>query len=200
VAQRERVCKGTQAVPPNRRLAAVLMADVAGYSRMIGADEERTLERLQSIREQVLDPTLAASQGRVVRTAGDGLLVEFSSVIDAVRCAFEVQRLMASFNEGLPAPERIDYRIGINVGEIVIGDDGDIFGDGVNIAARLEAMADAGGICVSARVYEDVATRLDIAFEDMGEQQLKNIVRPVRPIACLRSPPRARVRNLWSRT
>ena len=167
-------------MPPNRRLAAVLMADVAGYSRMIGADEERTLERLQSIREQVLDPTLAASQGRVVRTAGDGLLVEFGSVIDAVRCALEMQRLMASFNEGLPAPERIDYRIGINVGEIVVGDDGDIFGDGVNIAARLEAMADAGGICVSARVYEDVVSRLDLAFEDMGEQNLKNIVRPVR--------------------
>ena len=120
------------------------------------------------------------SQGRIVRLSGDGLLVEFASVIDAIRCANEVQRMMASYNDGLPVAERIDFRIGINVGEIVIAEDGDIFGDGVNIAARLEALADAGGICVSARVQEDVAGRLDVAFEDMGEHNLKNISRPVR--------------------
>ncbi|HME27690.1 MAG TPA: adenylate/guanylate cyclase domain-containing protein [Acetobacteraceae bacterium] len=158
----------------------MLVADVARYSRLIGADEEATLERLSSVRTQVIDPTVAANNGRFVRTRGDGLLIEFASVIDAVRCASELQRLMASFNDGLPAPERIEYRVGINLGEIVVGEDGDIFGDGVNIAARLEALADPGGICVSARVHEDVATRLALVFEDMGEQSLKNIARPVR--------------------
>ena len=128
----------------------------------------------------MIDPTVAASHGRLVKTTGDGLLIEFASVIDAVRCASEVQRLMASYNGGFPALERIEFRIGINVGEIIIAEDGDIFGDGVNIAARLEALADAGGICVSARVHEDVAGRLDVGFEDMGEQNLKNIARPVR--------------------
>ena len=167
-------------MPTHRRLAAVLIADVAGYSRLIGIDEERTLSRLGSIRTDIVDPTIAASQGRIVRLSGDGLLVEFASVIDAIRCANEVQRMMASYNDGLPVAERIDFRIGINVGEIVIAEDGDIFGDGVNIAARLEALADAGGICVSARVQEDVAGRLDLVFEDMGEHNLKNISRPVR--------------------
>jgi adenylate cyclase len=167
-------------VPTYRRLAAVLIADVAGYSRLIGAHEERTLDRLRMIRTNVLDPILAAGQGRVVRTTGDGLLVEFGSVVEAVRFASEMQRLIAAHNDDFPASERIEYRIGINVGEIVISEDGDIFGDGVNIAARLEALADAGGICVSARVYEDVIARLDLAFEDMGEQNLKNIARPVR--------------------
>jgi pentatricopeptide repeat protein len=167
-------------MPTQRRLAAVLIADVVGYSRLIGAHEERTLERLGLIRSQVLDPTLAARRGRIVRVTGDALLIEFASVIDAVRCAIEVQRLMIACNEDLPPDQRIEYRIGINVGEIVIADDGDIFGDGVNIAARLETLAAAGGICVSARVHEDVVTRLDLVFEDMGEQNLKNIGRPVR--------------------
>jgi adenylate cyclase len=157
----------------------VLAADVAGYSRLIGAYEEATLHRLSSVRTRVIDPTVAASHGRLIRTRGDGLLIEFASVIDAVQCASEMQRLLAAFNEGLPTPERVEYRIGINLGEIVVGDDGDIFGDGVNIAARLEALADAGGICISARVHEDVAARLDLVFEDMGEQILKNIARPV---------------------
>jgi adenylate cyclase len=158
----------------------VLVADVAGYSRLIGAYEEATLERFRHVRTTVVDPTVAAGHGRLVRTRGDGLLIEFASVIDAVRCANEIQRLMASFNDDLPEPERIQYRIGINLGEIVVGEDGDIFGDGVNIAARLEALSDPGGICVSARVHEDVVTRLDLVFEDMGEQILKNIARPVR--------------------
>jgi adenylate cyclase len=150
------------------------------YSRLISAYEERTLDRLRLIRTNVLDPILAAGQGRVVRTTGDGLLMEFGSVVEAVRFASEMQRLIAAHNDGFPPSERIEYRVGINVGEIVISEDGDIFGDGVNIAARLEALADAGGICVSARVHEDVVARLDLAFEDMGEQNLKNIARPVR--------------------
>ncbi len=165
-------------MPINRRLAAVLVADVAGYSRLIGAYEERTLGRLDAIRAEVIDPTLATNHGRLVRIKGDGLLIEFTSVIDAVRCATELQRLMAEYNDRISPPERIEYRIGINLGEIVIDDD-DIYGDGVNIAARLEALADHGGICVSARVQEEVAGRLDVAFEDMGEQALKNIARPV---------------------
>jgi adenylate cyclase len=166
-------------MPINRRLAAVLVADVAGYSRLIGAYEERTLDRLGAIRSDLIEPTIAANHGRLVKTKGDGLLTEFTSVIDAVRCATELQRLMAEYNDRISPPERIEYRIGINFGEIVIDDDDDIYGDGVNIAARLEALADRGGICVSARVQEEVAGRLDVAFADMGEQVLKNIARPV---------------------
>jgi adenylate cyclase len=158
----------------------VLAADIVGYSRHIGSDEERTIARLKSIRTQVVDPAISANHGRLVRITGDGLLVEFASVIDALRCASNVQRQMLSYNDDLSLPERIEYRIGINVGEIAIGEDGDIVGDGVNIAARLEALADAGGICVSARVQEDAAGKLDLVFEDMGEHTLKNIARPVR--------------------
>jgi TolB-like protein len=162
-----------------RRLAAILAADVAGYSRLIGADEEGTLERLKTLRAEVIDPKIAEYRGRLVKTTGDGLLVEFASVVDALRCAVEVQREMAGRNTGIPPDSRLELRIGINVGDIVV-EDGDIFGDGVNVAARLEALAAPGGICVSARVQEDAAGRLDLAFEDIGEQQLKNITRPVR--------------------
>ena len=178
-------------MPTHRRLAAVLAADVVGYSRLIGSDEEQTIARLRSIRTQVVDPAIAANHGRLVRITGDGLLIEFASVIDALRCASEVQRQMTSYNDGLSQAERIEYRIGINVGEIAIGDDGDIVGDGVNIAARLEALADAGGICVSARVQEDVAGKLDLVFEDMGEHTLKNIARPVRLYRVLPGAPAA---------
>jgi adenylate cyclase len=167
-------------MPTYRRLAAVLIADVVGYSRLIGSQEERTISRLRAIRDEVVDPAIAAYHGRLVRITGDGLLVEFASVMDAVRCASSIQRTMAAHNDGVVADERIQYRIGINVGEIVIADDGDIFGDGVNIAARLEALAEPGGICVSSRVQEDVAGRLDLVFEDAGEHSLKNIARPVR--------------------
>jgi len=157
-----------------RRLAAILAADVAGYSRLIGADEEGTLRRLKGLRAELIDPTIAEHHGRIVKTTGDGLLVEFASVVDAVRCATAWQTAMSE------RPERaIAWRIGINVGDIVV-EDGDIFGDGVNVAARLEALAEPGGICVSARVQEDAAGRLDLAFEDLGEQALKNIARPVR--------------------
>src|SRR6516165_5960965 len=162
-----------------RRLAAILAADVAGYSRLMGADEGGTLTRLKAIRAELLDPTIAAHKGRLVKTTGDGLLVEFSSVVDALRCATEVQAGMAERNATIPADNRIEFRIGINVGDIVV-EDGDIFGDGVNVAARLEALAEPGGICVSGRVQEDAAGKLDLAFEDIGEQQLKNIARSVR--------------------
>jgi adenylate cyclase len=176
-----------------RRLAAILAADVAGYSRLIGADEGGTLERLKALRRELLDPKIAEHQGRLVKTTGDGLLIEFGSVVDALRCAVEVQREMAGRNAGVPPGNRIELRIGINVGDVVV-EDGDIFGDGVNVAARLEGLAKPGGICVSARVQEDAAGKLDLAFEDIGEQQLKNITRPVRvyrvrPEGPLPSPP-----------
>jgi adenylate cyclase len=162
-----------------RRLAAILAADVAGYSRLIGANEEGTLDRLRSIRSDVIDPTITAHRGRLVKTTGDGLLVEFASVVDALRCASEVQQAMSVRNAAIAVAERIEFRIGIHQGDIV-AEDGDIFGDGVNVAARLEALAESGGICVSARVQEDAAGRLDLVFDDLGEQSLKNIARPVR--------------------
>jgi adenylate cyclase len=162
-----------------RRLAAILAADVAGYSRLIEADEEGTLARLKTLRAAVIDPRIADYHGRIVKTTGDGLLVEFASVVDALRCAAELQAALANSNASLPPDRRIEFRIGVNVGDIVV-EDGDIFGDGVNVAARLEGLAEPGGICVSARLQEDAAGRLDLAFEDLGEQQLKNIARPVR--------------------
>jgi TolB-like protein/class 3 adenylate cyclase len=162
-----------------RRLAAILAADVAGYSRLIGADEEGTLNRLRSIRAEIIDPKITEHRGRIVKTTGDGLLVEFTSVVDALRCASEWQRGMAERNSRVPTDTRIEFRIGVHQGDIVAEDD-DIFGDGVNVAARLEGLADPGGICVSARVQEDVGGRLDLTFDDIGEQSLKNIARPVR--------------------
>jgi adenylate cyclase len=162
-----------------RRLAAILAADVAGYSRLIGADEGGALQALKAIRAELIDPTISAHNGRLVKTTGDGLLVEFGSVVDALRCATEVQAGMVERNAPVPSDKRIEFRIGINVGDIVV-EDGDIFGDGVNVAARIEGLAEPGGISVSARVQEDAAGKLDLAFEDMGEQALKNIARPVR--------------------
>src|SRR5712691_6237361 len=162
-----------------RRLAAILAADVAGYSRLIEADEEGTLGRLKALRTEVIDPKIAGHKGRIVKTTGDGLLVEFASVVDALRCAAEMQSAMAERNTATPAEKRLQFRIGIHQGDIVV-EDGDIFGDGVNVAARLEGLAEPGGICVSARVQEDAAGRLDLAFEDLGEQELKNIARKVR--------------------
>src|SRR5689334_11580591 len=162
-----------------RRLAAILAADVAGYSRLIGANEEGTLNRLRSIRADVIDPKITEYRGRIVKTTGDGFLVEFSSVVDALRCATHWQTQMHERNAATPGDNCIEFRIGVHQGDIVVEDD-DIFGDGVNVAARLEGLAEPGGICVSARVQEDVAGRLDLSFEDMGEQSLKNIARPVR--------------------
>ena len=173
-----------------RRLAAILAADVAGYSRLIGADEEGTLARLKTHRRDLIDRKIAEHRGRIVKTTGDGILVEFASVVDALRCAVEVQSAMTGRNTAAPPDSRIEFRVGIHQGDIVV-EDGDILGDGVNIAARLEGLAEPGGICVSARVQEDAAGRLDITFEDIGEQQLKNIARPVRVfrIAAKRSAP-----------
>jgi adenylate cyclase len=162
-----------------RRLTAVLAADVAGYSRLVGNDEEGTLAQWKAHWHALIEPKIKECHGRIVRVIGDGVLVEFASVVDAVRCAVEVQRGMAARNFDVPQDKRIEFRIGINFGELII-DGGDFWGDGVNIAARLEALAEPGGICVSGRVQEDAAGKLDIAFEDAGEQQLKNITRPVR--------------------
>src|SRR5437016_5898367 len=162
-----------------RRLAAILAADVAGYSRLIEADEEGTLGRLRALRSQVLDPKIADHKGRIVKTTGDGLLVEFASVVDALRCAVEMQVALAESNAPTPPDHRIEFRIGIHQGDIVV-EDGDIFGDGVNVAARLEGLAEPGGICVSTRVQEDTAGRLELAFENISEQQLRNIARPIR--------------------
>jgi len=162
-----------------RRLAAIMAADVAGYSRLIEVDEEGALGRLKALRAEIIDPKIAEHRGRIVKTTGDGLLVEFASVVDALRCAAELQAAVAETNSSLPLERRIDFRIGIHQGDIVV-EDGDIFGDGVNVAARLEALAEPGGICVSARVQEDAAGRLDLSFTDLGEQNLKNIARPIR--------------------
>jgi class 3 adenylate cyclase len=163
-----------------RRLAAILAADVVGYSRMMGADEEGTFARLKSLRRRMIDPKIAEHRGRIVKTMGDGLLVEFHSVVDALRCADEVQRAMADAEASLPPARRIVFRIGIHQGDVILQQDGDIFGEGVNIAARLESIAEPGGICVSSRVQEDAAGKLGLIFDDMGEQTLKNIGRPIR--------------------
>src|ERR1043165_1278407 len=163
-----------------RRLAAIVAADIAGYSRLIGADEEGTLDRIRSIRAEVLDPAIAAHRRRLVKTTGDGLLVEFSSVVDAVRCAVEVQESIAKRTREVAPSQAIEYRIGIHQGDVVVEDDGDMLGDGVNVAARLEGLADPGGVCVSARVQEDAAGKLDLRFDDLGEQTLKHIARPIR--------------------
>jgi adenylate cyclase len=162
-----------------RRLAAVLAADVAGYSRLMGEDEEGTHAALTALRRELTDPKIAAHRGRVVKGTGDGFLAEFASVVDAVRSAVELQRAMALRNDSLPRERHIEFRIGINLGDIIIEDD-DIYGDGVNVAARLEALAEPGGICVSRVVRDQVRDKLDLVFVDMGEQQVKNIARPVR--------------------
>jgi TolB-like protein/class 3 adenylate cyclase len=162
-----------------RRLAAILAADVSGYSRLMGADEEGTLERLKALRRELIDPKIAEYKGRIVKTAGDGMLVEFASVVDAVRCAVEVQQSMAERDSGIAADSRIELRIGINLGDVIVEGD-DLFGDGVNIAARIESLADPGGVFVSNTVYDHVRDRLPFGFDDLGEQQVKNIARPVR--------------------
>ena len=162
-----------------RRLATILAADVAGYSRLMGADEEGTLERLKALRSELFDPKFAEHRGRIVKTTGDGLLVEFASVVDAVRCAVEVQQAMSERDTDVAADSRIELRTGINLGDVIVEGD-DLYGDGVNIAARIEALADAGGVFVSNTVHDHVRDRLPFAFEDLGEQQVKNIARPVR--------------------
>jgi adenylate cyclase len=166
-------------MPPVRRLTAILAADVAGYSRLMGADEEGTHERLKEHLRELVEPKIAEHRGRVVKNTGDGFLAEFQSVVDAVRCAAEMQRGMAERNQETPLENRIEFRVGINLGDVIAEGD-DIFGDGVNVAARLEAIAEPGGICVSRMVRDQVRDKLDFAFEDLGEQQVKNIARMVR--------------------
>ena len=162
-----------------RQLAAILAADVAGYSRLMGANEEGTLERLKALRRELVDPKIAEHKGRIVKTTGDGVLVEFASVVDAVRCAVAVQQAMPERNTSVAADDRIELRIGINLGDVIVEGD-DLYGDGVNIAARIEALADAGGVFVSNTVHDQVRDRLPFVFEDLGEQRVKNIARPVR--------------------
>jgi TolB-like protein/Flp pilus assembly protein TadD len=165
-----------------RRLAAIFAADVVGYSRLMGADEEGTHERLKAHRRELVDPKISEHSGRIVKTTGDGMLVEFASVVDAVRCAAEVQRAMIDREAGVPEDRRIRFRIGLNLGDI-IAEGGDIFGDGVNVAARLEALSDPGGLCISRTVRDHIRDKLGYAFEDLGEQSVKNIARPVRVYA-----------------
>src|SRR5215831_19377085 len=179
VADRSAASREPSQTDTTRRLTAILAADVAGYSRLMGADEERTHERLKGLRHQLVDPKIEDHHGRIVKTTGDGMLVEFPSVVDAVRCAVELQRAMLDRNADIAEETRINFRVGINLGD-VIAEGGDIFGDGVNIAARLEGLAEPGGICISRVVRDQIRDRVDYSFEDLGEQQVKNIARPVR--------------------
>jgi TolB-like protein/class 3 adenylate cyclase len=165
-----------------RRLAAILAADVVGYSRLMGRDEAGTLARLKALRRELIDPKIAEHKGRIVKTTGDGMLVKFASVVDAVRCAVEVQQAMPERNTSVGADSRIELRIGINLGDVIVEGD-DLYGDGINIAARIEALADAGGVLVSNTVHDHVRDRLPFVFEDLGEQQVRNIARPVRVFA-----------------
>jgi len=162
-----------------RRLAAILSADVVGYSRLIGEDETGTLRRLKELRRSVVNPIIKDHHGRVVKTTGDGILIEFPSAVEAVRCAVRVQRATTDAEEKVSPHRRIAFRVGVHQGDVVVEND-DLFGDGVNVAARLEGLSEAGGVYVSGRVYEDTVGRLDLPFEDRGEQQVKNIARPVR--------------------
>src|SRR5579863_4766261 len=163
-----------------RKLAAILVADIVGYSRLAGADEDRILARLRTLRSDVIDPTIAVHHGRIVKRTGDGAIVEFRSVVDAVNCAVEIQNAMAERNAGVPEDRRIVFRVGIHIGDVVEESDGDLMGDGVNIAARLEGIAQAGAICLSEDAYRQVKARLDLDVTDLGATQLKNIAGPVR--------------------
>src|SRR6201997_5145613 len=163
-----------------RKLAAILVSDVVGYSRLAGADEDRILARLRALRSDLIDPTIALHHGRVVKRTGDGILIEFRSVVDATRCAIEVQNGMVERNAELPFEGRIEFRVGVHLGDVVEEADGDLMGDGVNIAARLEGIAKPGSICASEDAYRQVKSRLDLAVTDLGATQLKNIAEPVR--------------------
>ena len=166
-----------------RKLAAILACDIVGFSRLAGADEDRTLARLRALRGDLIDPTIAAHRGRVVKRTGDGFIVEFRSVVDAVRCAVEIQRAMVERNAGAPVDRRIEFRMGVHLGDVVEESDGDLMGDGVNIAARLESVAAPGGICLSEDAWRQVRDKVKEAFVDLGEKTLKNIARPMRVYA-----------------
>src|ERR1700751_382563 len=172
-----------------RKLAAILAADVVGYSRLTGADEDRTLARLRALRSDLIDPTIAVHHGRIVKRTGDGALVEFRSVVDAVRCAIEVQNGMVERNAGLAPGRRIEFRIGIHLGDVVEEADGDLMGDGVNIAARLAGIAEPGGICLSEDAWRQVRNKIAEPFIELGDQALKNIAHPVRVYAIARRAP-----------
>ena len=178
-----------------RKIAAILVADVVGYSRLAGADEDRTLSRLRGLRSDLIDPAIAAHHGRIVKRTGDGSLIEFRSVVDAVRCAIEMQNGMVERNAGVPPERRIEFRVGIHLGDVVEEADGDLMGDGVNIAARLEGIAKPGAICLSEDAYRQVKGRLDLAVTDLGPTQLKNIAEPIRVYALEVGQPRRRSRR-----
>jgi adenylate cyclase len=172
-----------------RKLAAILCSDVVGYSRLTGADEDRILARLRTLRSDLIDPIISVHHGRVVKRTGDGAIVEFRSVVDAVRCAIEVQHAMVERNAGVALEKRIEFRIGIHLGDVVEESDGDLMGDGVNIAARLEGVCEPGAICLSEDAYRQVKGRLDLAVHDLGLKQLKNIAEPIRAYALeIRAP------------
>src|SRR5271170_1290988 len=162
-----------------RKLAAILVSDVAGYSRLAGADEDRTLARLRTLRSDLIDPIISVHHGRVVKRTGDGSIIEFRSVVDAVRCAVEVQTAMIERNADVPPEKRIEFRVGVHLGDVVEEADGDLMGDGVNIAARLEGIAKPGAICLSEDAYRQVKGRLDLKVSDLGQTQLKNIAEPI---------------------
>ena len=170
----------SSAVGETRKLAAILVSDVVGYSRLVGADEDRTLARLRGLRSDLIDPAIAAHRGRIVKRTGDGSIIEFRSVVDAVRCAVEVQTGMVERNAGVPPDRRIEFRIGVHVGDVVEESDGDLMGDGVNIAARIEGIANPGAICLSEDAYRQVKGQLDLKVSDLGLTQLKNIAQPIR--------------------
>src|ERR1700756_1555743 len=163
-----------------RKLAAILVSDVVGYSRLAGADEDRILARLRALRSDLIDPIISVHHGRIVKRTGDGSIIEFRSVVDAVRCAIEVQNGMVERNAGLPAERRIEFRIGIHLGDVVEESDGDLMGDGVNIASRLEGVAAPGAVCLSEDAYRQVKARLDVTVNDLGQTRLKNISEPIR--------------------
>ncbi|MEE8271778.1 MAG: adenylate/guanylate cyclase domain-containing protein, partial [Alphaproteobacteria bacterium] len=183
-----------------RKLVAILAADVVSYSRLMRADEAGTLAEFNTHRKELIDPTFEAHDGRIVKTTGDGFLVEFASVVGAVECATDIQREMAARNASVPEERRIDFRIGINLGDVIIDGD-DIYGDGVNIAARLEGLAEPGGICVSHPVYESVKDKIEHGFDDLGERLVKNIQTPVRMYRVRLdgkpAPTRRRARPMW---
>ena len=178
-----------------RKLAAILVSDVVGYSRLAGADEDRILARLRALRSDLIDPIISVHHGRIVKRTGDGSIIEFRSVVDAVRCAIEVQTGMVERNAGLPREKRIEFRIGIHLGDVVEEADGDLMGDGVNIASRLEGVAKPGAICLSEDAYRQVSGRLDMAVADLGPTQLKNIERPIRVYRCKSASPPKRSRQ-----
>jgi len=167
-------------VSETRKLAAILVADVVGYSRLAGADEERTLARLRGLRSDLIDPAISAHHGRIVKRTGGGSIIEFRCVVDAVRCAIEVQQGLIERNAGVPPERRIEYRVGVHLGDVVEENDGDLMGDGVNIAARLQGVAKPGAICLSEDAYRQVQQRLDLKVSDLGAVPLKNIAQPVR--------------------